>query len=276
MNNFVVVAGTVARINRNNFNGRDLINLTIKVDNTVNGKTLSTFLPVQVSMPSMIEKCNKIEQGSRVLVEGRFESYTTSEKKTGYNITQLTTLQTIDEGDINHVVMWGRLTGDVRYNVTTNGNKVAGTLIANSRSYPIKGTDGSISEWKEVTSFINVNAWGDLADVLKEYDKGQTIWVTGRLSSRSYENKEGQKVYVTEIIADSIVPGGSGKHNVTVSLDDGAITSSGSSNTNSNTNTSTSPTNTTPAQMPTSMPSSSVNTGFVPLDDFGDEDELPF
>lgn len=273
MNNFVVVAGTVNRINKNNVNGRDLVNLSVKVDSLFNGKTVSAFLPVQVSMSSMVEKCDKIQVGSRVLVEGRFETYT-SNNKTGYNITQLTTLQTIDEGDVNHIVVWGRITSDVRYNTTTGGNKVAGVSIANSRSYPVKAPDGSISEWKEITSFIPVNAWGDLADVLNTYEKGKTIWVTGRLASRSYDNKEGQKVYITEVIADSITAGGTGKHNVVEEVDG---TTSGTSGTTTNTNTASTNKNTTPTQMQTSMPSSSTpDTGFVPLDDFTDEDELPF
>lgn len=275
MNNFAVIAGTVARMNKVQVNGRDWYNLTIKTDSQVNGKTISSYIPVQVTLPNMVAKCEKLSVGSHILVEGRFESYTSTDKndssikRTNYNVTQLTTLQAVDEGNVNHVMVWGRITNDIRFNTTENGNKVAGTSMANSRSYPVKDGDGNITEWKEVTSFLSVTAWGDLADELNKYEKGKAIWVTGRLNSRSYDNKDGQKVYVTDIVADSILHGGSGKHNV-VSETDGTGTSGGVPSGGATGGASKS----APDKTNSTLPSS--DTGFVPLDDFTDEDELPF
>lgn len=103
---------------------------------------------------------------------------------------------------VNKVILVGNLgkEPEVRH---TNGqdekSKVASFTLATSRKF--KGSDGS---QKEETEWHNVNVWGKLATVIENYThKGSSLYIEGRLKTRSYE-KDGQKRYVTEIIAESI------------------------------------------------------------------------
>ena len=53
--------------------------------------------------------------------------------------------------------------------------------------------------------FINFQAWRGTADIIAEYcGKGSLIGITGRIQTRNYENQQGQRVYVTEVVADSV------------------------------------------------------------------------
>jgi single-strand DNA-binding protein len=62
-------------------------------------------------------------------------------------------------------------------------------------------------EWEEVTSYFDVIAWGTLAEnVSTSLTKGSAIIVTGRLDQRSYDDKDGNKRTVFEIVADAIGP----------------------------------------------------------------------
>ena len=60
-------------------------------------------------------------------------------------------------------------------------------------------------EWQEETCWHNVTAWAELGEnVAASLAKGNRVMVQGRLSTRSYDDKEGNKKYITEIIADNI------------------------------------------------------------------------
>jgi single-strand DNA-binding protein len=63
------------------------------------------------------------------------------------------------------------------------------------------------NEWVEETSFFNVTAWGTLGEnVAASISKGQRVIVYGRLQQRSWENDEGEKRSVVEVVADAIGP----------------------------------------------------------------------
>lgn len=98
---------------------------------------------------------------------------------------------------MNKVIELGRVTKDIQYRTTTTGKNVAQFTLAVDR-VPAKGQ----TRQQAGADFFNVVAWGFNADFAAKYlVKGSQIVVEGRLSSRSYE-KNGQKVYVTEIVAE--------------------------------------------------------------------------
>ena len=95
--------------------------------------------------------------------------------------------------DINHVVIIGRLTKDIEVRYLSNGTPVANLSIAVNRSKK----EGD--QWVEMTSFFNVQLWGNSAENLKQYlVKGKMIAVDGELRQDRWE-KDGQqqsKVYI--------------------------------------------------------------------------------
>ncbi|MDR2833472.1 MAG: single-stranded DNA-binding protein [Streptococcaceae bacterium] len=98
---------------------------------------------------------------------------------------------------INNVVLVGRLTKDVDLTYTQNNRAVAKFTLAVNRTF--KNPQGSYD-----TDFIQCLLWGNSAEALHKYtSKGSQIGVTGRIQTRNYENQQGQRVYVTEIVADS-------------------------------------------------------------------------
>ena len=104
---------------------------------------------------------------------------------------------------LNKVMLIGNLGQDAEHRFTTNNTEVTSFSIATSHSY--KGRDGN---WVNETTWHNVVIFG-ASDFLKgNLKKGKKFYVEGRISKRDYENKDGQKVYVTEVIGDkfSIIP----------------------------------------------------------------------
>ena len=100
---------------------------------------------------------------------------------------------------MNKVILLGRLTKDVelRYTKNTN-NAVASFSIAVNRAFVKQGEERG-------TDFFNVVAWNKLAESISKYvAKGQQIAVTGRLETRTWEDDQGIKHYVTEIIAEEV------------------------------------------------------------------------
>ena len=98
---------------------------------------------------------------------------------------------------LNKIMLIGNLGQDAEHRFTTNNTEVSSFSIATSNSY--KGRDGN---WVNETTWHNVVLFG-ASDFLKGIlKKGRKFYVEGRLSKRDYENKDGQKVYVTEVIAD--------------------------------------------------------------------------
>lgn len=95
---------------------------------------------------------------------------------------------------INKVILIGRLANDPELRFTASGKAVATFRIAVDR--PFK---------KDEADFFNVVVWGNSAEACSNYTKkGRLVAIDGRLQSRTYENKEGQKRYVTEVVANQV------------------------------------------------------------------------
>ncbi|QDX91872.1 single-stranded DNA-binding protein [Brevibacterium sp. JNUCC-42] len=99
---------------------------------------------------------------------------------------------------LNRVILIGNLTKDPELRYTPNGVAVTTFTLAINRPY--SGAGG-----EKETDFINIVAWRQLADLCANYlRKGRKAAVEGRLQTRSYDNKEGKRVYVTEVVADNV------------------------------------------------------------------------
>ncbi|MBI2589269.1 single-stranded DNA-binding protein [Candidatus Saccharibacteria bacterium] len=99
----------------------------------------------------------------------------------------------------NQVVLMGNLTRDPDLRTTPSGQSVCNFSLALNRSY--KGQDG---EWKEMTDFIDIVAWGPLGERVAQYlTKGRPALVSGRLQSRSWE-QDGQKRNKVEVVAQDV------------------------------------------------------------------------
>lgn len=99
---------------------------------------------------------------------------------------------------MNKVILIGRLTKDAELRYTQSNKAYASFSLAVQRDY--KNTDGNYD-----SDFINIAMWGQIAETVKKYThKGDLIAVSGRLQTRTYENNEGKKVYVTEVVADKV------------------------------------------------------------------------
>jgi single-strand DNA-binding protein len=94
---------------------------------------------------------------------------------------------------INKIILIGTLTETPEIRLTTTGESLAKFSLSIERP----GADG-LSRQSDV---IPVVAWRQLADSLKNHTQGQTILVEGRISTRSYEDNQGQKHYITEVEA---------------------------------------------------------------------------
>ncbi len=99
---------------------------------------------------------------------------------------------------MNRVVMIGRATKDIELKVTQSGTSVAEFSIAVKRAF--KNANG-----KNESDFFNCIAFSKLAETISGYvKKGDQVGIEGRLQTRNYTNKEGKKVYVTEIIVENV------------------------------------------------------------------------
>lgn len=99
---------------------------------------------------------------------------------------------------MNKVVLMGRLTRDpeVRYSQGDNALCIARYTLAVDRRGPKK--DG-----EQTADFINVVAFGKAGEFVEKYiHKGTKLLVSGRIQTGSYTNKDGQKVYTTEVVAE--------------------------------------------------------------------------
>ena len=100
---------------------------------------------------------------------------------------------------LNQVTLMGNLTRDPELRQTPNGQNVTSLSLALNRSY--KDQSG---EWQEVTDYVDIVAWGPLAERVSQYlNKGSRCLVQGRLQSRSWE-QEGQKRSKVEVLANDV------------------------------------------------------------------------
>lgn len=98
---------------------------------------------------------------------------------------------------INNVVIVGRLTKDPDLRYTANGAGVATFTLAVNRNFTNQSGNRE-------ADFINCVIWRKSAETLASYaKKGTLLGVTGRIQTRNYENQQGQRVYVTEVVADN-------------------------------------------------------------------------
>lgn len=98
---------------------------------------------------------------------------------------------------INNVVLVGRLTKDPDLRYTASGTGVATFTLAVNRNFT--NQDGNRD-----ADFINCVIWRKSAETLANYaKKGTLLGVTGRIQTRNYENQQGQRVYVTEVVVEN-------------------------------------------------------------------------
>lgn len=100
---------------------------------------------------------------------------------------------------MNTVQIMGNLTKDAEVRYTKSGKAVATFTVAASNTHVTP--DG---ETKEQTAFVNCVAWGKQGEQVGQLAKGSKCFVEGRLQTRSYETKDGQKKYVTEVVANFV------------------------------------------------------------------------
>jgi single-strand DNA-binding protein len=99
---------------------------------------------------------------------------------------------------LNKVVLIGRLTKDPDLRYTTSNIPTVNFTLAVNRPFT---NQSGVRE----ADFINVIVWRKQAENVKKYiTKGSLVAVEGRIQTRNYEDKEGKKVYVTEVVADNV------------------------------------------------------------------------
>ncbi|HZK34104.1 MAG TPA: single-stranded DNA-binding protein [Bacillota bacterium] len=147
---------------------------------------------------------------------------------------------------INKVVLVGRLTRDPELKSTQSGISVTTFTLAVERNF-------TNQQGEREADFIPIVTWRGLADTCAKYlAKGRLTAVSGRMQVRNYETQEGQRRYITEVVADE------------VQFLEWAQPDSNSGYERSN-----------QADQPNQAPAKGPqNTGFQPIDD--DDDELPF
>jgi single-strand DNA-binding protein len=101
---------------------------------------------------------------------------------------------------LNKAMIIGNLGADPEMRYTPNGQAVTEFRVAVNRRYR-----GQNDEWMEETEWFRVVAWGPLAERTAEnLRKGRKVYVEGRLRTRQWEDKEGQKRYTTELVASQV------------------------------------------------------------------------
>ncbi len=102
---------------------------------------------------------------------------------------------------LNKVMVIGHLGKDPEMRYTPSGRPVTTFTVAVSRSW--NSADG---ERHSETEWFNIVAWGNLAEICKQYlTKGQQVYVEGRLQTRHWDDKEGQKHTSVEIVANEMM-----------------------------------------------------------------------
>ena len=98
---------------------------------------------------------------------------------------------------LNKVILIGNLTADPELKQTPNGVSLCNFSLAVNRSYSKQGEQG--------VDYINICAWRSTAEFVSRYaKKGSALAICGKLQTRNYTNGQGQKVYITEVVADEV------------------------------------------------------------------------
>ena len=99
---------------------------------------------------------------------------------------------------LNKVILIGRTTKEVELRRTSSGTAVSTFTLAVDNRFVLK--DG-----KPSTDFISCVAWANTAETMEKYvRKGALIAVEGRIQTRNYDNKDGNKVYITEVVVENM------------------------------------------------------------------------
>ena len=102
---------------------------------------------------------------------------------------------------INKVILVGNSGKETEYKTLPDGTPVAKLMIATTETYRLKN-----GELQSKTDWHTIILWRGLAELAREYvHKGSLLYVEGKLRNRDYEDKDGQKKYVTEVIAGQVV-----------------------------------------------------------------------
>lgn len=162
-----------------------------------------------------------VRAGSQVFISGRLQTDSWDDEKTGEKRTK-TKIVALDlilldpkEGQLpvpagakeitnvlNRADIVGNVTRDPELRTTTSGQQVLTLGVATNDRWKDKGS----GEERERAEYHNVVVWGDLAkEVAQSMKKGNRVFVSGRVQTRSWETKDGQKRYTTEIIAETIL-----------------------------------------------------------------------
>jgi single-strand DNA-binding protein len=108
---------------------------------------------------------------------------------------------------VNKVIILGRLGQDPELKYTPSGAAVCNFTVATSESWEKDGNKQERTEWHRVV------VWGKLAELCNQYlSKGRQAYVEGKLQTRSWDDKDGNKRYTTEVVATTVqfIGGGSG------------------------------------------------------------------
>lgn len=99
---------------------------------------------------------------------------------------------------INRVILVGNLGKDPEVMTFESNNKKASFSLATTESYKDKS-----GNWVEQTEWHNIVLWGFLAE--KKLAKGDQVYIEGKIRSRSYDDKDGNKKYITEILGEKVL-----------------------------------------------------------------------
>jgi single-strand DNA-binding protein len=102
---------------------------------------------------------------------------------------------------LNKVLIIGQLGRDPEMRYTPSGRPVTSFSVATTRSW----TSGD-GDRREETEWFNVVAWGNLAEICKQHlRRGQSVYIEGRLQTRSWDDQEGKKHFRTELVANEMI-----------------------------------------------------------------------
>lgn len=101
---------------------------------------------------------------------------------------------------VNKVILIGNLGKDPEFKYTPGGQAVATFSLATTERFADKG-----GQRQERTEWHNIVAWGKLAELSNQYlKKGRSVYIEGRITTRSWDDKDGVKKYKTEIVANTL------------------------------------------------------------------------
>lgn len=99
---------------------------------------------------------------------------------------------------VNKIILIGRLGQDPELKFIASGTAVCNFSLATDRKWNDKE-----GKRQQVTTWHKIVAWGKQAETIKEYlSKGSQVYIEGRVDNRSYEDKEGVKKYISEVVVE--------------------------------------------------------------------------